>query len=455
MPIENETGGGRIKSLISAVLEWRHTVIVAAILLLGVLIVAFWLERAGVFSDLSYSHHVFIEVILIVGLFIFGWLAVLYQYRISRSLKEKVSEQQEFMASILQNSIDAIIFIDLNNHVEVWNRGAELMFGYTADEMLGQSFHRLVPSDIDADAELQEIREKAEKHGFVKNYRTARMTKDGQRIQVDISRTLVRSETGDILGSTAIIKDITETVDVQQKIYNAEKLASIGTLAAGVAHEINNPLSIILGFVDLLAEKFDEGSSEFNDLKIIEQNAQNAKQIVDNMLGFARVTEGFEDTVDVPNAIEMVVKIVKSALLGEKIDVAVEIPDNLPRVKGDPREIQQVLLNLINNATAAMATDGGTLTVSASQHGDKVEMSVADTGEGIPERYKMKIFDPFFTTKKVGEGTGLGLSLCYGIVSKYGGTITFESHADEDEGDRPGGSTFVVSLPVADLNEPD
>ncbi len=455
MPIENETGGNRIKSLISAVLEWRHTVFVAAILLLGVLIVAFWLERAGVFSDLSYSHHVFIEVVLIVGLFIFGWLAVLYQYRISRSLKEKVSEQQEFMASILQNSIDAIIFINLENHVKVWNRGAELIFGYTADEMLGQSFHRLVPSDIDADAELRKIREEAEKRGFVKNYRTARNTKTGQRIQVDISRTLVRSETGEILGSTAIIKDITEEVGLQQKIYNAEKLASIGTLAAGVAHEINNPLSIILGFVDLLAEKFDKGSSEYNDLRIIEQNAQNAKHIVDNMLGFARVTEGFEDTVDVPNAIDTVVKIVKSALLGEKIEVVVEISDDLPRVKGDPREIQQVLLNLINNATAAMAADGGTLTVSASQRGDRVEMSVADTGEGIPERYKMKIFDPFFTTKKVGEGTGLGLSLCYGIVSKYGGTITFESHASENGGDQPSGSVFVVSLPIADPDKSD
>ncbi len=455
MPIESETGGGRFKSLMGAVLEWRHTVIVAAILLLGVLIVAFWLERAGVFEDLSYSHHVFIEVTLIVGLFIFGWLAVLYQYRISRSLKEKVSEQQVFMASILQNSIDAIIFIDPGNHVEVWNHGAELLFGYTADEMLGQSFHRLVPSDIDADVELQRIREEVEKHGFVKNYRAARITKDGRRIQVDISRTLVRSETGEILGSTAIIKDVTEEVGMQQKIYNAEKLASIGTLAAGVAHEINNPLSIILGFVDLLAEKFDDGSSEYNDLKIIEQNAQNAKQIVDNMLGFARVTEGFEDTVDLPDAVNTVVKIVKSALLGEKIEVVVEIPDNLPRVKGDPREIQQVLLNLINNATAAMATDGGTLIVSALQRGDRVEMAVADTGAGIPERFKMKIFDPFFTTKKVGEGTGLGLSLCYGIVCKYGGTISFESHANENGGDRASGSTFIVSLPVADPDEPD
>jgi signal transduction histidine kinase len=262
----------------------------------------------------------------------------------------------------------------------------------------------------------------------------------------------VRSKSGETLGSTAIIKDVTEDVELEHKIYNAEKLASIGTLAAGVAHEINNPLSIILGFVELLEDKFKEGSPEYSDLKIIEQNAQNAKLIIDNMLGFARVTEGFADTVDVPGAVNTVVNIVKSTLRGDKIEVVVDVPENLPDIKGDPREIQQVLLNLINNATAAMASDGGTLTVSASRRGGWVDIAVADTGAGIPGRYKMKIFDPFFTTKKVGEGTGLGLSLCYGIVHKYGGTITFESRTREDGGG-PSGSTFVVSLPVAEPDE--
>ena len=449
-----ENTPGRKKSLAfhETILEWRHTLAIAAFLLFGILVVAFWLERTGVFENLSYSGHIVIEVALIVGLFFFGWLALLYQYRISRSLKERVSQQQEFMASILQNSIDAIIFIDLDNRVKVWNHGAELIFGYTAAEMLGQSFHRLVPADFDAENELGQIRAEVEKHGFVKNHRAARVTKDGRRIWVDISRTLVRAKTGETLGSTAIIKDVTEEVELSQKIYNAEKLASIGTLAAGVAHEINNPLSIILGFVELLGDRFKEGTPERNDLRIIEQNAQNAKRIVDDMLGFARVTEGFEDTVNTAEAVHTVVNIVRSVLRGDKIEIDVDIPEDLPHIKGDPREIQQVLLNLINNGTAAMAATGGNLTVAASLRGAWVDISVTDTGAGIPNRYKTKIFDPFFTTKKVGEGTGLGLSLCYGIVHKYGGTISFESHAGEDGGDRPTGSTFIVSMPVA---EPD
>lgn len=387
-------------------------------------------------------------VALVAGLFIYGMLAVMYHRRLSQSLKVRVNLQQEYMSSLLANSMDAIVFIDNDNRIQVWNRGAEAIFGYTAEEMLGQSFHRLIPPEVDAEKELERIRNEVYVKGHVRHYLARRITKDGRRITIDLSRTLLRDQNGEPIGSTAIMRDVTEKMEIEQRIYNTEKLASIGILAAGIAHEINNPLAIILGFTDLLLEKADPDSSEYEDLKIIEFNANHAKKVVEDMLGFARVTEGLEDHVDVPASIKTVVGICKNTLMTKKIELKLDVPEQLPLVRGDTREFQQVIFNLINNAIAAMAPEKGTLTITAKEEGDQVKVNVTDTGIGIPDKIKPQIFDPFFTTKKAGEGTGLGLSLCYGIVKKYGGTITFTSVSAEDDPSRPSGTTFTVTMPV-------
>ncbi|MCL4468497.1 MAG: ATP-binding protein [Deltaproteobacteria bacterium] len=395
-----------------------------------------------------YVRHFAAEVALIAGMFLFGFIVITYQQGISRALKEQVSEKERYLSTVLQNSVDAIIFIDNDNKVQTWNKGAELIFEYTAAEMINQSFHRLVPPELDAETEIKDIEKQVLTHGYVKDYIAPRITKSGRRIAVDISRTLVQARDGKIIGSTAIIKDITDKMELEQRIYNTEKLASIGTLAAGVAHEINNPLSIILGFTDLLKEKFKQGTQEYDDLKIIEQHASQAKMIVENLLGFARITEGFEDTVDVNYCVDTVVKIVKNTLMTKKITIVLTLQENLPKIRGDSREFQQVIFNLINNSVAAMNGKEGTLTISAHRDNEWVTVTISDTGSGIPDKIKSRVFDPFFTTKKVGEGTGLGLSLCYGIVKKYGGKISYSSIAKEDHPEQQSGTTFTVSLPV-------
>jgi signal transduction histidine kinase len=321
--------------------------------------------------------------------------------------------------------------------------------------MIGDTFHRLIPPEMDADKELERIQQEVSSEGFIKDYTAQRLTKSGRRITVSISRRIVTSDEGKIIGSSATIKDITEKMEMDQHIYNAEKLASVGILAAGVAHEINNPLSIVLGFTDLLAERFEPGSQEHEDLKMIEKNANHAKKIVENLLGFARMTEGLEETVDISQSVNIVMNIVKNTLLTKKIELITQIPENLPRVRGDSREFQQVVFNLINNSMAAMTETGGTLTVSAYKKDGWVNLSVGDTGIGIPESAKPKIFDPFFTTKKVGEGTGLGLSLCYGIVKKYGGNIKFKSRSAENNPEGYTGTTFTVSMPIYEPEEPE
>jgi PAS domain S-box-containing protein len=394
--------------------------------------------------------HLFVEAAVVLAMLGFASLVTIYHRRFSRALKEKMSEQREVLSAILQNSVDAIVFIDNSNQVQMWNKGAEMIFGYTAEEMIGSRFRRLIPPDIDADRELGHIMEEVYGKGHMRNYHTQRVTKSGKRITVDISRTLIRDKTGEPIGSTAIIKDITDKVELDKHIYNTEKLASIGTLAAGVAHEINNPLAVILGFTDLLKQRFPEDSSELEDLKMIEENANMAKKIVDNLLGFARISEGAEETADIGSALEQVINITKNTLLTKKIELVTDIEPNLPAVTGDPREFQQVIFNLINNATSAMADGGGTLGLSAACKDGFVRVSVSDTGGGIPDRIKAQIFDPFFTTKKVGEGTGLGLSLCYGIVQKYGGKIEFNSVSKEDEPNKPSGTKFTVSMPTGE-----
>jgi PAS domain S-box-containing protein len=398
--------------------------------------------------DKMRSRHLATEIAIIAVMFGFALLVVVYQRRSASSLKRQVSVQEEFISSVVQNSVDAIVFIDNDNQVQMWNKGAEMIFGYTAEEMLGSRFRRLIPPDIDAEEELGRIEKEVREKGFLRNDQVQRITKAGKRITVNISRTMLRNKEGEPLGSTAIIKDVSEKVEMDKHIYNTEKLASIGILAAGVAHEINNPLAVILGFADLLKEKFEEGSSEREDLQLIEGNANHAKKIVENLLGFARVTEGMEDHVDINRALTTVTSIVQNTLMTKKVEFVTDIDANLPPVVGDAREFQQVVFNLINNAVAAMDQDGGTLTIKAWAGDSSVLVQVKDTGAGIPDRIKGQIFDPFFTTKDVGQGTGLGLSLCYGIVQKYGGRIDFTSVSGEDETDEPSGTTFTVSMPL-------
>lgn len=244
-----------------------------------------------------------------------------------------------------------------------------------------------------------------------------------------------------------IARDITDRQQMENQMAQTEKLASLGTLAAGVAHEINNPVGVMLGFTELLMDKLPPDSKEHEMLKTIERQGLNAKRIVENLMTFARQPAKHEDFTDVNNDINNVLALVQNNLLTKKVDVELRLGKGLPRVRGDAGELQQVFLNLINNAAAAMP-NGGKLTVitKINPFNHQVEAIVADTGHGIPKKYADRIFVPFFTTKKVGEGTGLGLAVSYAIVNKFGGAIRFESRAAEDGAEGGTGTTFFVDL---------
>ncbi len=235
----------------------------------------------------------------------------------------------------------------------------------------------------------------------------------------------------------------------EREVNLSSRLAALGTLSAGVAHEINNPLAIILGFTDLLLEKFPEGTDGHDQLKIIERQGLACKKIVENLGRFARIPEQRDESTDVNEEARRVVAMVNNTLLTEKIVCKTQFEDGLPRACGDPQGFGQVLLNLITNARAAMK-GGGTLTIGTRPDGEFVELWVGDTGTGIRKRDLGHIFDPFFTTKAPGEGTGLGLSISHGIIERAGGTMAVESRHEEESGEAQSGTIFTVRLPAAD-----
>jgi len=250
-------------------------------------------------------------------------------------------------------------------------------------------------------------------------------------------------------------RDVTKWKKAGEQMYNIQKLASIGKLAAGVAHELNNPMAIILGFADLFLEKVKPGSKEYEMLKAIERQGLNCKRIIESFLSLASYQETAEYTTDVNINLESVFSVIDNILATKNITLDMNLAEDLPKVRGNPGHLQQVFMNLITNAVAAIdEEEGGVLTISTklNEPCDMVEILFEDTGHGIKKEHRDKIFDPFFTTRKTGEGTGLGLSVCNALVTKYGGGITFETVSEEEDRERKG-TTFVVSLPIPSEND--
>ena len=228
----------------------------------------------------------------------------------------------------------------------------------------------------------------------------------------------------------------------------AEKLASLETLVAGIAHELNNPISIILGFSSLLLEKADPGSRTHKDLKAIERQSLNCRQVVENLLSFSRIREDTRGLVDINQVIDRLMMVVGPGLSGQGINWECSLDDELPSGPGNPQKWQQIILNLVNNAKEAMPS-GGQLKIWTARRnqGKGIEIGFQDSGRGIDDSDLGRIFDPFFTTKKEGRGIGLGLSITYGIISNIGGTITCHSKI-KDAPDQPQGTTFLITIPI-------
>ncbi|MBW2087094.1 MAG: PAS domain-containing protein, partial [Deltaproteobacteria bacterium] len=317
--------------------------------------------------------------------------------------------------------------------------------GGRPEELIGKNVSTLLPEER-AEKQLETVR---------MVYQTGKSIRDEFRLEIGEYQTWLnvnfmplRDEDGKVSQVLCIARDITEYKNLERHLVNAEKLASLGTLAAGVAHEINNPLGVILGFCDLLIRKTPEGTQVAEDLKTIERQGLHCKQVVENLLSFARVEEGSTQHSSLNHCLEEIIKVVKHNLEMNDIELITDFAENIPLVQGDSRQVQQVFLNLINNAVASME-NGGTLIIRTylERGSRKAVASFQDNGLGISEEDMDHIFEPFFTTKSEGEGTGMGLFVSYGIITKYGGSIDCTSHTADAPG-KSSGTVFIVKLPT-------
>ncbi|RME68526.1 MAG: hypothetical protein D6778_01775 [Nitrospirae bacterium] len=278
------------------------------------------------------------------------------------------------------------------------------------------------------------------KEGFVKDYETVLKTVDGRTINALITATLRYDEEDKLCGFDAIIKDITTWKKLQEQMARADKLASVGQLAAGVAHEINNPLGIIMGYTGMLLSEDGLPPEVKEDLQTIYQNAETCKKIIEDLLKFSRQSPAKHEPVDLNALIEEVSGLLSYQIEEKEIILKKDL-NEIPTTMADPDKLRQVIMNIILNAIHAVEV-GGTIKVSTSHDENGfICIEISDNGHGIPEELHGRVFEPFFTTKPPGQGTGLGLAVSYGIVREHGGTITFESS-------RQRGTTFRVHLPV-------
>ncbi|MFZ7128710.1 MAG: ATP-binding protein [Desulfobacterales bacterium] len=341
---------------------------------------------------------------------------------------------------IFEGSMDLIFVADSGRHLlDVNPAGVALLeWGDDPGRLLAQNLEVLFK-----DAEVVEaLFDALSRDGFVKDWECRVRTRSGRELDVLVSMTAHRDPEGRVLEYEGIVKDITRRKMLRNQLLQADKLASLGQLSAGVAHEINNPLGLILGYTQLLIREIDEESEHLEDLRTIEKQTRNCKKIVEALLNFARKTETQRLEVSLNDTVAAVIDVIGRQLELDGIEIRTEFHSDLPRIHADGEKLKQVWMNLLMNARQALGHDGAVCVSSGiDPEGRRVYLSVEDTGPGIPAPIRDRIFDPFFTTKPTGQGTGLGLSVSYGIIQDHHGSIELRS----EEGM---GAVFTVYLPT-------
>lgn len=346
------------------------------------------------------------------------------------------------LAAIVASSDDAIVSKDLHGVVTSWNAAAERIFGYTAEEMIGQPITKIIPPELRHD-EVR-ILQTIGRGDRIDHFETVRVTKRGEHIDVSLTISPVKDETGRIVGAAKIARDITQRKQAENTLRMTERLASVGRLAATVAHEINNPLEAVTNLV-YLARRAQNVEEVRSFLGMAEEELVRISQLTKQTLGFYRETRG-SAAVRVGQLVASMFTVFSSRARNRRIELVSEVTDD-PEIYAVPGELRQLIANLLSNALDAVS-DGGRIRVRTSASRNHVgvygvRLTVADNGPGIPADIRARMFEPFFTTKKE-VGTGLGLWVCKSIVEKHHGSIRVRSSS------APGkcGAVFSIFLPA-------
>ncbi len=358
--------------------------------------------------------------------------------------------EARFLRSVFAPALQPIIVTDARGRITLFNRGARELLGFSEDEVVGRKY---IQEFYEGNAAHEVMnRSRAPDHGgagFLDGYEAILISRARERVPVWLTMHLLYGEDGRESGTVTFVRDMRPMAEVerrleevQMQLIHADKMASLGKLAAGVAHEINNPLGGILLFGGLLLEDMDFSDPRREDMDRIVQEARRCKEIVNSLLDFAHQRRRYQEPVDLNAAVDQCMALVGGKALFHNVVVVRDLADNLPLVVGNPSQIKQVFTNIVTNAVDAMEGEGRlVLRSGCDASAGEVWVSFTDTGPGMPPPVRARIFEPFFTTKEPGRGTGLGLSLSYNIMRMHRGDIRVE---DGDEG----GTTFTVVFPM-------
>ncbi|MBZ0204020.1 MAG: PAS domain S-box protein [Ignavibacteria bacterium] len=354
-------------------------------------------------------------------------------------MKDGKSAHDKFFSDIILYSIDAIIGLDPEFKIFLWNKGAEDLFGYKKNEVMGKDFEFLIPDYLLKKGERKFLIEEVQRNGFLANYESERLTKSGKMLSVSISRFAIFSDKESI-GSVGILRDITNVKALQKELREKENLALIGEVVSSIAHSLSNPLNIISGNADYLLLNRKENSPDYDELRTIVDEATRITKSLRGLLNFSRPITVEKTRNNINRIIEDIVTNSKFSIGKKDIIIRKELDKGLPDLMLDKAQIEDALSNLVINAIQAFASKGE-ITVRTQSYDSKVMIDITDNGPGIPKEILEKIFQPFFTSKGYGKGTGLGLSIVKRIIKEHNGEIKVKSQVGK-------GTTFIILLPM-------
>lgn len=350
------------------------------------------------------------------------------------------------LTDILEHSADGIIGLDTVGVVRIWNRGAGRLLGYSIDEAIGKRIDTVLrPSGERAARERGVLQHELDREGAVVNFLTEVLAKDGTPIQITLTETLIMGSDGQRLGTSLIVRDHRFRARLEDQMRRSERLAVISVMAAGLAHEINNPLAIIGNRIECMQNDIRtrwKDSSLAADVDMLQQHVTRLAELTTSLLRFARDDQQDAGTIALDVLAQNAAALLRRTFATREVRLKVTVEQPVPVVVGYEKAIETVIVNLLLNAADATPPDGTvTLTVRGSADGGAAEIEVRDTGPGIPRALRERVFEPFFTTKDVGHGTGLGLTVCRSIADRHGGSIRLDSPSC-------GGCRFVVTIPL-------
>jgi PAS domain S-box-containing protein len=342
------------------------------------------------------------------------------------------------VAAILEWAADAIICVSPDDRILSFNRGAERLFGWRAQEVVGQPFAMLLPEEELARGEIDWMRRATIEQGSLRDFETRRKDKDGRILDVSITRTVVYDDTGNLLGYSAILRDISDRKRFERQALTAERLATAGQVAAGVAHEIGAPLTAIAVAVDHMLQSRCSFCGGGEEMQVLLSQTDRIAKLARRLVNLAKPAGLVFAPASANEVVEQATSLVQPQLGRHRIRLELDLSPDLPQLDADEAQLQQVLINLFLNAQRAMAESGGALRVATRAWGTEgVEIVVADDGPGIAEQDLPHVFTPFFSRS---GGTGLGLALAAQIVKSHRGTLDVASR-------RGRGAAFTIRLP--------